>query len=71
VPTVRLPENYSMLITVPFVAYGIFRYLYLIHQHDEGESPEDILLSDKPLIAAVLLWLFVSGGVLLANKLLQ
>jgi len=67
---VNLPENYSMLITVPFVAYGIFRYLYLIHQHDEGESPEDILLSDKPLIASVLLWLFASASILLANRLL-
>ncbi|MBM3957438.1 MAG: decaprenyl-phosphate phosphoribosyltransferase, partial [Gemmatimonadetes bacterium] len=70
VGSANLPENFSMLITVPFVAYGIFRYLYLIHQHNQGETPEDIILADRPLILAVLGWLVTSAAVLLANALL-
>lgn len=67
----NLPENFSMLVTVPFVAYGIFRYLYLVHQHREGESPEDIILADKPLILDVLAWLIASAAVLLVNAQLS
>lgn len=42
--------------TVPFVMYGIFRYLYLVHQKGKGGSPEMILLTDVPLIINILLW---------------
>jgi 4-hydroxybenzoate polyprenyltransferase len=42
--------------TLPFVLYGIFRYLYLVHQKEQGGSPSDILLADRPLLAAVGLW---------------
>ena len=42
--------------TIPFVLYGIFRYLYLVHQKDEGGSPTDLLLTDRPILAAVALW---------------
>ena len=42
--------------TIPFVLYGIFRYLYLVHQKEQGGSPSDILLADRPLLAAVGLW---------------
>jgi len=38
------------------VLYGIFRYLYLVHQKEQGGSPADILLTDRPLLAAVGLW---------------
>ena len=51
----NLPENKSMMLTIPFVLYGIFRYLYLI-QIGEGGAPEDIALTDRPLQAAILLW---------------
>jgi 4-hydroxybenzoate polyprenyltransferase len=57
----NLPENHSMMLTIPFVLYGIFRYLYLI-QIGQGGAPEDIALSDRPLQAAIMLW---SLGVLL------
>jgi len=46
----------NLVYTVPFVLYGIFRYLYLIHQRDGGGSPEHLLLSDRPLLLSVLLW---------------
>lgn len=51
----NLPENHSMMLTIPFVLYGIFRYLYII-QTGQGGAPEDIALSDRPLQAAILLW---------------
>jgi len=44
-----LPENHAMMLTIPFVLYAIFRYLYLIHVRGEGGAPEEILLRDKPL----------------------
>jgi 4-hydroxybenzoate polyprenyltransferase len=42
--------------TLPFVLYGIFRYLYLVHQKEQGGSPSDVLLTDRPLLTAVGLW---------------
>ena len=45
-----------MGLTIPFVLYGIFRTLYLVHQRGEGENPTTLFLSDPPLIATVFLW---------------
>jgi 4-hydroxybenzoate polyprenyltransferase len=42
--------------TIPFVLYGIFRYLYLVHQKEQGGSPTDILITDRPLLVTVALW---------------
>ncbi len=42
--------------TIPFVIYGIFRYLYLVHRREQGGSPSDVLLTDRPLLVAVFLW---------------
>ncbi len=50
-----LPENHLMMLTIPFVIYGMFRYLYLIHVRHEGGAPEDILLRDRPMQMALLL----------------
>lgn len=46
----------SLYLTIPFVLFGIFRYLYLVHQRDEGGNPTQLLLTDRPLLADVLLW---------------
>jgi 4-hydroxybenzoate polyprenyltransferase len=43
-------------LTVPFPIYGIFRYLYLVHQREGGGSPADLLLTDRPLLVCVTLW---------------
>ena len=43
-------------LTIPFVLYGIFRYLYLVHQKQEGGDPSQIIFSDRPLLVNVLLW---------------
>jgi 4-hydroxybenzoate polyprenyltransferase len=52
----NLPPNQTMMLTIPFVLYGIFRYLYLIHVKEMGGAPEEIVLSDRPLQAAIALW---------------
>jgi len=52
----NLPENHSMMLTIPFVLYGIFRYLYLIQIKQAGGEPEEILLSDKPLQLSIFLF---------------
>ena len=51
-----LPENHLMMLTIPFVLYGVFRYLYLVHVRHEGGAPEEILLRDRPLQVTVALW---------------
>ena len=43
-------------LTLPFLLYGIFRYLYLVHQKEGGGSPAEMLLNDRPLLACVALW---------------
>jgi 4-hydroxybenzoate polyprenyltransferase len=52
----NLPENDIMMLTIPFVLYGIFRYLYLLQVDHIGGAPEDILLSDRHLQFSILLW---------------
>lgn len=52
----NLPGSYWMMLTIPFVLYGIFRYLYLIQIKNAGGEPEELLLTDRPLQATVLLW---------------
>ena len=50
-------EPYPMLmLTIPFVIYAIFRYLYLIYQRDGGGSPEELVLKDLPLMVSIMLW---------------
>ena len=51
-----LPPNHSMMLTTPFVLYGIFRYLYLIHVRGEMDAPDEVILKDRPLQIAVILW---------------
>ncbi|MCI0519911.1 MAG: decaprenyl-phosphate phosphoribosyltransferase [Chloroflexi bacterium] len=52
----NLPENHIMMLTIPFVIYGILRYLYLIQVKHSGGAPEEVLLSDRPLQATIALW---------------
>jgi 4-hydroxybenzoate polyprenyltransferase len=46
----------DLMLTIPFVIYGIFRYLFLVHQKSLGGSPEEVLLQDRPLGVSILLW---------------
>lgn len=52
----NLPANHTMMLTIPFVVYGIFRYLHLIHVEEQGGAPEELLLNDRHLLGTVLLW---------------
>ncbi len=52
----NLPANHSMMLTIPFVIYGIFRYLYLVQVKDCGGEPEEVLFTDRPLQATIALW---------------
>lgn len=52
----NLPDNHTMMLTIPFVLYGIFRYLFLIQIKQDGGAPEDILFKDRPLQLAIILW---------------
>jgi hypothetical protein len=45
-----------MMLTIPLVIYGVARYLYVIYEKNEGESPERVLLSDRALLAVVMIW---------------
>lgn len=49
-------DSKAMMLTIPFVLYGVFRYLLLIDRDGRGEEPEHVLVTDKPLILAVALW---------------
>lgn len=53
--TDRLP------LTIPFVLYGIFRYLYLVHQKQGGGNPSTLVLTDRPLLACIALWALTAG----------
>ena len=54
----------KLYLTIPFVLFGIFRYLYLVHQREEGGNPTQLLLSDRPLLADVVLWILTAAAVL-------
>lgn len=54
----------NLIYTVPFVLYGIFRYLYLVHKRQEGGNPTQAILTDFPLIINVLLWVLVSSVII-------
>lgn len=60
----NLPDNNAMMLTIPFVAFGVFRYIFLTDKSQAGESPEDLLFSDRPLVAALLLWLLSAAAIL-------
>jgi 4-hydroxybenzoate polyprenyltransferase len=46
----------SLIYTVPFVVYGLFRYMYLVHERGKGGNPAEVLLSDRPLLLDLVLW---------------
>jgi 4-hydroxybenzoate polyprenyltransferase len=54
--TVEKYQTERLALTIPFVLYGILRYLYLVHRREGGGSPTDVLLTDRPLLVAVALW---------------
>ena len=63
----NLPNNHTMLFTLPLVALGLFRYLYLLNHSSDAEAPEQLMVRDLPLLATVITWLAVSAAVLLVS----
>jgi 4-hydroxybenzoate polyprenyltransferase len=57
-------EQEKMMFTIPFVTYGIFRYLYLIYHMEDGGSPTAMLLTDPPLLICTILWLGTCVGII-------
>ena len=64
VDTVQKFGTRNLLFTLPFVLYGIFRYLYLVHQKNMGGSPEQILVKDGPMIVNIFFYLITIGIIL-------
>jgi len=57
----------KLYLTIPFVLFGIFRYLYLVHQKEEGGNPTQLLLSDRPLQVDIVLWIITASLLLYSN----
>lgn len=66
--TVAKVGSEGLLATVPIVLYGLFRYLYLLHRHELGGSPTRALLTDRPLLVCVVVWLAVAAAVINASR---
>lgn len=60
----NLPDNHLMMLTIPFVIYGVFRYLWLIQVQAAGGAPDELVLTDRPLLVTFLLWGFAAVGIL-------
>ena len=54
----------KLILTVPFVLFGIFRYLFIVHKKNEGGSPERVLLTDIPLIVNILLYGLTAAAII-------
>jgi 4-hydroxybenzoate polyprenyltransferase len=57
-------ESKAMMVTIPFVLFGVLRYLLLVHRDDLGEEPEHVLLADAPILVCIALWAVTSAVVL-------
>jgi 4-hydroxybenzoate polyprenyltransferase len=57
-------DSRTLMITIPYVVFGVFRYILLLHRQDVGEEPEQVLLRDVPILAAVSLWAVTCAVVL-------
>jgi 4-hydroxybenzoate polyprenyltransferase len=57
-------ESHTLMITIPFVVFGVFRYVLLLNRQEAGEEPDQVLVSDLPILVTVVLWALTSGAVL-------
>ncbi|MFH0779155.1 MAG: decaprenyl-phosphate phosphoribosyltransferase, partial [Candidatus Eisenbacteria bacterium] len=55
--TVEKFHSPNMVLTIPFVVYGVFRYAFLVTQKQKGGNPSELLLADTPLVVTIVLWL--------------
>jgi 4-hydroxybenzoate polyprenyltransferase len=60
VQTVHKFESFNLVLTIPFVIYGLFRYLYIVYKKEEGGDPSQQLFTDRPLLICIFLWALAS-----------
>jgi 4-hydroxybenzoate polyprenyltransferase len=60
--------NNLMMLTIPFVIFGLFRYVFLAHSRNAGGSPEEVFLRDRPLIGTMVLWIATTGLILALGR---
>ena len=63
----NLPQNNTMLLTIPLVSFGLFRYLYLLNTSKEAEAPEQLIMRDVPLVLSIVGWIVAAVLVLILN----
>jgi 4-hydroxybenzoate polyprenyltransferase len=68
VEATNLPDNNTMLFTLPLVTFGLFRYLFLLNNSEQAEAPEQLIIRDLPLVLSIVSWVAVSTLVLLLNN---
>jgi len=68
VEATNLPDNNTMLFTLPLVTFGLFRYLFLLNNSEQAEAPEQLIIRDLPLVLSIISWVAVSTIVLLLNS---
>ncbi|MCX8009717.1 MAG: decaprenyl-phosphate phosphoribosyltransferase, partial [Ignavibacteria bacterium] len=67
--TINVFHTENLIFTTPFVVFGIFRYLFLVHKKNLGENPTLVITTDVPMIVNILLWLFSSIIIIYKSKL--
>jgi 4-hydroxybenzoate polyprenyltransferase len=60
-------DSKALMVTIPFVVFGVFRYLLLIHRQNLGEEPEEVLLRDLPILVCLAVWAVCAGVLLLVT----
>ena len=65
----NLPANNAMLLTIPLVAFGLFRFLYLVHTSPDAEYPELLIARDLPMVISIVVWLAAAGIILVIDGL--
>ena len=63
--TVTARPSKALMVTIPYVIFGVFRYLLLVHRDDLGEEPEQVLLTDVPIIVTICLWALTAALILM------
>jgi 4-hydroxybenzoate polyprenyltransferase len=61
-------DSKALMATIPFVVFGVFRYLLLIHRQDLGEEPEEVLLRDRPILACIAGWAVCAAVILVLTS---
>jgi 4-hydroxybenzoate polyprenyltransferase len=61
-------DSKAMMVTIPFVVFGVFRYLLLMHRRDLGEEPEEVLLRDVPILVCIAGWTACAAVILAASN---